>query len=109
MHTNRLSSLERQPVTKTLGSLPSFRSSKNLSLMPAKPSKSWPPTDESEKKRLYSELQKVIHDQVPDIPIYVQPNILGISNRVQGYKYFGAIAVDFWRLWLDDAKANTKP
>jgi peptide/nickel transport system substrate-binding protein len=66
-------------------------------------------TDESEKKRLYSELQKVIHDQVPDIPIYVQPNILGISNRVQGYKYFGAIAVDFWRLWIDDAKANTKP
>jgi hypothetical protein len=51
----------------------------------------------------------MIHSQVPDIPIYVQPNILGFSNRVQGYKYFGAISVDFWRLWLDDSKAMLKP
>lgn len=66
-------------------------------------------TDETEKKNLYSELQKIIHDQVPDVPIYVQPNVLGFNNRVQGYKYYGAISVDFWRLWIDDSKANTKP
>ncbi len=66
-------------------------------------------TDETEKKNLYRELQTMIHSQVPDIPIYVQPNILGFSNRVQGYKYFGAISVDFWRLWLDDSKATVKP
>jgi peptide/nickel transport system substrate-binding protein len=66
-------------------------------------------TDETEKKNIYSQLQTMIHGQVPDIPIYVQPNILGLSNRVQGYKYFGAISVDFWRLWLDDSKALVKP
>ena len=66
-------------------------------------------TDETEKTNLYKELQSMIHDQVPDIPIYVQPNILGLSNRVQGYKYFGQISVDFWRLWLDDSKALVKP
>ncbi|TME34062.1 MAG: hypothetical protein E6I75_14345 [Chloroflexi bacterium] len=66
-------------------------------------------TDETEKKNLYRDLQTMIHNQVPDIPIYVQPNILGFANRVQGYKYFGAISVDFWRLWLDDSKAMVKP
>lgn len=66
-------------------------------------------SDEDQKKKLYSELQQIIHDNVPDIPIYVQPNILGFQNKVQGYKYFGAISVDFWRLWIDDSKENTKP
>jgi peptide/nickel transport system substrate-binding protein len=66
-------------------------------------------TDEEEKTKLYSELQQMLKEHVPEIPIYVQPNILGFSNRVQGYKYYGAIAVDFWRLWLDDSKREVKP
>ncbi|HEX3723935.1 MAG TPA: ABC transporter substrate-binding protein [Nitrolancea sp.] len=66
-------------------------------------------SDETEKKQIYSQMQKIIHQDVPDIPIYVQPNLLGFQNRVQGYKYFGAISVDFWRLWIDDSKQNTKP
>lgn len=66
-------------------------------------------SDEATKKKLYSQLQQIIHDNVPDIPIYVQPNIVGFQNKVQGYKYFGAISVDFWRLWVDDSKENTKP
>jgi peptide/nickel transport system substrate-binding protein len=66
-------------------------------------------TDEAEKKRIYSELQKMLVEQAPEIPIYVQPNILGFSNRVQGYKYFGAISLDFWRLWIDDSKIDVKP
>ena len=66
-------------------------------------------SDESTKQQLYSQMQKIIHDDVPDIPIYVQPNLLGFQNKVQGYKYFRAISVDFWRLWVDDSKENTKP
>lgn len=66
-------------------------------------------TDETEKKKLYSQLQQIVHDQVPGVIIYLQPNILGFQNRVQGYKYFGAISVDFWRLWIDDSKEMTKP
>jgi peptide/nickel transport system substrate-binding protein len=61
-------------------------------------------TDETQKKAIYSQLQKAIHDQAVEIPVYVQPNILGWRKRVQGYKYFGAISVDFWRLWIDDSK-----
>jgi peptide/nickel transport system substrate-binding protein len=66
-------------------------------------------TDEAEKEQIYSELQQILVEQAPEIPIYVQPNILGFSNRVQGYNYFGAISVDFWRLWIDDSKINEKP
>jgi len=66
-------------------------------------------TDDAQKQQIYSELQKMVHDNVPDVPLYVQPNIVGWQNKVQGYKYFGAISVDFWRLWVDDSKENTKP
>jgi peptide/nickel transport system substrate-binding protein len=66
-------------------------------------------TDEAEKTKLYGQLQQMLHDQVPDVPIYLSPNILGINNRVQGYKYYGAIAVDFWRLGIDESKEMVKP
>ena len=61
-------------------------------------------TDEAEKKKIYSDMQKTIHDRAVEMPIFVQPNILGFRKRVQGYKYFGAISVDFWRLWIDESK-----
>lgn len=60
--------------------------------------------DESEKKKIYSDLQKIIHDHAVEVPVYNQPNITGWRKRVQGFKYYGAISVDFWRLWIDDAK-----
>lgn len=66
-------------------------------------------TDEAEKKKIYGELQEILHQQAPDIPIYLSPNILGMQNRVQGYKYYGAISVDFWRLWIDESKELVKP
>ncbi len=61
-------------------------------------------TNEAEKKRIYSELQKTVKEKAVEIPIYSSPNILGFRKRVQGYKFYGAIAVNFWRLWIDDAK-----
>lgn len=61
-------------------------------------------SDEAEKKKLYTQLQQIIHDHAVEIPVYNQPNITGWRNRVQGFKYFGAISVDFWRLWIDDTK-----
>ena len=61
-------------------------------------------TDEAEKKKIYSDMQRTIHDRAVEMPIFVQPNILGFRKRVQGYKYYGAIAVNFWRLWIDDSK-----
>ncbi|MBI3733117.1 MAG: hypothetical protein HY259_06625 [Chloroflexi bacterium] len=60
--------------------------------------------DEAEKKKIYSEMQKIIHDHAVDIPVYSQPNITGWRKRVQGFKFFGAISQDFWRLWIDDSK-----
>lgn len=60
--------------------------------------------DEAEKKKIYTDLQKTIHDHAVEIPVYSSPNILGWRKRVQGFKFFGAISVDFWRLWIDDSK-----
>ena len=41
----------------------------------------------------------------PDMPLYVSPNIVAYNNKVKGYKYFGDISVDFWRLWIDNSGA----
>jgi peptide/nickel transport system substrate-binding protein len=59
-------------------------------------------TDKTAALELIKELQSKISADAPDIPVYVQPNILGWNKRVKGYVYFGAISVDFWRLWIDD-------
>jgi len=48
-------------------------------------------------------VQSMIAADAPDLPLYVAPNVLGLSNRVKGFTYFGDISVDFWRLWIDDA------
>jgi peptide/nickel transport system substrate-binding protein len=59
--------------------------------------------DPAEQDKLVKQLQGIISNDAPDIPVYVQANILGFSKRVKGYVYFGDISVDFWRLWIDDA------
>jgi peptide/nickel transport system substrate-binding protein len=56
-----------------------------------------------EQIKLIKELQTKISEDAPDIPIYVQANILGFNKRVKGYKYFGDISVDFWRLWIEES------
>ena len=61
-------------------------------------------TDKSEADQLIKTLQAMISDDAPDIPLYVQANVLGFNKRVKGYEYFGDISVDFWRLWIDDSK-----
>ncbi len=59
--------------------------------------------DPAEQERIVVELQRILMEEIPGLPVYVMPNILGLSDRVQGYVYYGDISVDFWRLWLADA------
>jgi peptide/nickel transport system substrate-binding protein len=59
--------------------------------------------DEQERAGMFKELQGMIMEKLPEIPLYVMPNILGFSDRVKGYKYRGLIAVDFWPLWMEEA------
>jgi peptide/nickel transport system substrate-binding protein len=61
-------------------------------------------TDAQKSAALVKEIQAQISADAPDIPIYVSPNVLGFNKKVKGYKYFGDISVDFWRLWIDEAK-----
>jgi len=58
--------------------------------------------DEKARAQMYKDLQKMIMEDLPEVPIYVMPNILGFNNRVKGYEYRGLIAVDFWPLWIED-------
>jgi len=62
-------------------------------------------TDAKKAESMVAEIQSKISADAPDIPIYVSPNVLGFNKKVQGFKYFGDISVDFWRLWIDESKA----
>lgn len=53
---------------------------------------------------LVAEIQTIISNDAPDLPLYVGPNIVAFNQRVKGYVYYGDISVDFWRLWIDDAE-----
>jgi len=59
--------------------------------------------DEQERAAMFKELQGMIMEKLPEVPLYVMPNILGFNDRVKGYKYRGLIAVDFWPLWIEEA------
>ncbi len=61
-------------------------------------------TDAKAAEALVAKIQAAVASEAPDIPVYVSPNVLGFNKRVKGFKYFGDISVDFWRLWIDDAK-----
>lgn len=58
--------------------------------------------DKEERARMFKELQHMIMEKLPEVPLYVMPNILGFNDRVKGYKYRGLITVDFWPLWIED-------
>lgn len=49
------------------------------------------------------QVQALVAADAPDLPLYVAPNTLGLSQRVKGHVYFGDLSVDFWRLWIDDS------
>jgi peptide/nickel transport system substrate-binding protein len=59
-------------------------------------------TSNSEQKKLYGELQTLVHEETPDIPLFLSADLLGLNKRVKGYQYAGLISVDFWRLWIQD-------
>ena len=58
-------------------------------------------TDATASAKLVTDLQAAISTDAPDIPVYVQANIVGFNKKVKGYVYFGDISVDFWRLWIE--------
>ncbi len=60
-------------------------------------------TDPATAEAMVKNLQAIISNDAPDLPLYVAPNVLGFNKRVKGFTYFGDISADFWRLWLDDA------
>lgn len=59
-------------------------------------------TDPARIDAIVSEVQTLVSEDAPDLPLYVSPNVLGFNKRVKGYTYFGDISVDFWRMWIDD-------
>jgi len=60
-------------------------------------------TDTARIDAIVQEVQTIISNDAPDMPLYVTPNITGLNKRVKGFTYYGDISVDFWRLWIDDA------
>jgi peptide/nickel transport system substrate-binding protein len=61
-------------------------------------------TDSAEQEKIVKQLQSIISNDAPDIPVYVQANVLGFNKRVKGYKYAGDISLDFWPLWIEESK-----
>ncbi|MFQ6014477.1 MAG: ABC transporter substrate-binding protein [Anaerolineae bacterium] len=59
--------------------------------------------DEAERAKMFKDLQRMVMERLPEVPLYVMPNILGFNDRVKGFKYRGLIAVDFWPLWIEEA------
>lgn len=43
--------------------------------------------DQAERKKLYSEAQKLIAEDFPAIPLYSEYNMLGLSKKVEGYEH----------------------
>ncbi len=60
-------------------------------------------TDPDANAKLVADIQKQISEDAPDMPLYVSPNITGFNKKVKGFNYYGDIAVDFWRLWIDES------
>lgn len=60
-------------------------------------------TDADANAKLVADIQSKISADAPDMPLYVNPNITGFNKKVKGFNYYGDIAVDFWRLWIDES------
>jgi ABC-type transport system substrate-binding protein len=59
-------------------------------------------TDGARTEELVQMIQTQVMTDSPDIPVYVEPNVVAYDKNVKGYEYFGDISVDFWRLWIDE-------
>jgi peptide/nickel transport system substrate-binding protein len=59
-------------------------------------------TDPARSEELVKQIQTQVMTDSPDIPVYVEPNVVAYDKNVKGYEYFGDISVDFWRLWMDE-------
>ncbi len=59
-------------------------------------------TDQTQIDTLVHDIQTTISTEAPDLPLYVSPNITGLSKKIKGFNYYGDITVDFWRLWIED-------
>ncbi len=59
--------------------------------------------DEGERAKMFKDLQHMVMEELPEVPLYIMPNILGFNDRVKGYIYTGRIAPDFWPLWIEEA------
>ncbi len=60
-------------------------------------------TDADANAKLVADIQSKISADAPDMPLYVGPNITAFNKKVKGFNYYGDIAVDFWRLWIDES------
>ena len=60
-------------------------------------------TDADANAKLVADIQSKISADAPDMPLYVGPNITAFNKKVKGFSYYGDIAVDFWRLWIDES------
>lgn len=59
-------------------------------------------TDQAKADELVQKIQEQIMTDAPDVPVYVEPNVIAYGDNVKGFKYFGDISADFWRLWIDN-------
>ncbi len=62
-------------------------------------------TDADAAAELVQKIQTQVMTDAPDIPVYVEPNVVAYDKGVKGFEYFGDISVDFWRLWIDDSQS----
>ena len=61
-------------------------------------------TDQARADELVQKIQEQIMTDAPDVPVYVEPNVIAYGDNVKGFKYFGDISADFWRLWIDEPR-----
>lgn len=58
--------------------------------------------NKSEQKKLYGELQTLVKENTPDVPMFLSGIIIGMNKKVKGYHFANLDSVDFWRLWIED-------
>lgn len=57
---------------------------------------------DSEQKKIYGELQSLVKENTPDVPMFLSGILIGMNKRVKGYHFANLDSVDFWRLWIQD-------
>jgi peptide/nickel transport system substrate-binding protein len=58
-------------------------------------------TDEEARKKIYADLQTLLHDELPMIPIYHPAMIAAVSDKVQGFAIDGKGYYHFEQAWLN--------